>query len=159
MSDERDVDREIARMDADARIKSAAERIRFQQESAMAVIKGLTFANGGAILALLTFVGNHSTNLNPGQLRSSFTAFAAGLALALSSYVGAYFSQGSYSHSETSDSWNHQSDMRQVPRLYTEDANKERRTGTIFEILGVACVVASLISFVVGAFSALNSIT
>ena len=125
----------------------------------MAVIKGLTFVNGGAILALLTFVGNHSSTINPAQLRSAFTAFAVGLASALFSYVGAYFSQGSYSHSETSDSWNHQSDMRQMPRLYTEDANKERRTGTIFEISGVFCVAASLISFVVGSFSALNSIT
>ncbi len=157
--DEAGVRLAIARMDAEARLQSASDRLKFQQETALAAIRGLTFANGGAILALLTFVGNQQGKVDLIQMRGAFEAFAFGLGFALASYLGAYYSQSWFAHSETSDAWNYQSDMLSKPRQYTEVANQERRRGWIFQLSALGLIVGSLINFTMGAFQALEAIT
>ena len=61
-------------MDYEASTAHASERLRFQQETAVAAIKSLTLVNGGAILALLTFIGNSPAKYNVGDLEKAFGA-------------------------------------------------------------------------------------
>lgn len=149
---------ESARMDYEASITHASERLRFQQETAIAAIKALTLVNGGAIIALLTFIGNNPANYGASDLRTAFSGFAVGLGFALASYLGAYYSQSWFMHSDISAAWDYQHDMRQEPRNYSEVGNTERKRGHIFQIFGLACITSSLCMFIFGAFMALDGI-
>ena len=136
-----DTERVIARMDAEARIDSASHRLRFQQETAISAIKALTLANGGAILSLLTFVGNHAAKVQAANFEGAFISFAAGLSVALFAYLPAYYSQAWFMHSETSDAWNSQHDMMEEPRSYSEVGEAERKRGWIYQNFGVGCIL------------------
>lgn len=150
------LDREIATMDYEASIQRSAERLRFQQETGLAAIKSLMFANGGAILALLTFIGNDSGAFDASSLRRAFGAFCLGLTFTLLSYLGAYFSQAWFSNSDTSIAWNYQKDMKSEPRSH--DYELEMGRGHGFLIFAIACIFSSLACFGYGAFAALNGI-
>lgn len=153
-----EIDREIARMDYEARIAAAADRLRFQQETGLAAIKSLMLANGGAILALLTFIGNRPGNYDGASLRSAFTYFCVGLGLALLSYLGAYYSQAWFQRFEISNAWNHPNDMKREARLHDKDVREEARIGHIFLIVSLTCIAGSLGTFGFGAFAALNGL-
>jgi len=50
--------RELAKLDYEASIKEAADRLHFQQEIGLTPCKSGILVNGGAIIGLLTFIGN-----------------------------------------------------------------------------------------------------
>lgn len=150
--------REVARMDYEASLTQASERLRFQQETAIAAIKGLTLANGGAIISLLTFIGNSSADYSGADLKTAFSSFAIGLGFALASYLGAYYSQSWFMFSDMSTAWDYQRDMQGESREHTEMGNKERRRGWIAQLFGLACITSSLGMFIYGAFMALEGI-
>ena len=158
MPTDQDLERQISRMDAEAKITHASERLKFQQQCALATIKSLTIVNGGAILSLLTFIGNNNAHYDVPALRQAFEGFGLGLVLALASYIAAYHSESWYMHSDTSDSWNYQDDMRQMPRRHHADANKERRRGWLLQIAAIGLVTGSLPMFIYGCFRALTGI-
>ncbi len=81
-----------------------------------------------------------------------------GLILALSSYIAAYHSESWYVHSDTSDAWDYQDDMRRMPRRHTSDGNKERLRAWHLQIAAISLVSASLPMFIYGSVAALKGI-
>lgn len=158
MSRDQELERQIARMDAEAKIADAAERLRFQQQCALAAVRALTLVNGGAILALLTFIGNNDARYDTTALKAAITGYVVGLAFALSTYVLAYHSEAWNRDCDTSDAWNYQDDMRQLPRRHEAVASKERHRGWLLQISAISLVTASLLMFAYASFQALNGI-
>lgn len=60
---------------------------------ANATLKGLLLANGGAIISLLTYVGNEGSVADARALKSAFIAFAAGLSCCMLAHLVGYASQ------------------------------------------------------------------
>ena len=48
--------------------------------------------------------------------------------------------------------------MRREPRAYTDEGNRERKRGHLFQLFGLACITSSLGMFIYGAFAALDGI-
>lgn len=66
-------------------------------------LKSLLLVNGGALIAMLTFLGNVQTEFaHPWLLWFSFATFVSGLVLALVATILGYFAQSAYSAQATS---------------------------------------------------------
>ncbi|MDP9421639.1 MAG: hypothetical protein M3Q19_02180 [Pseudomonadota bacterium] len=151
-----ELDREIARMDFEASRDQAADRLRFQHEIGMAAVKSIMFANGGAILALLTFIGNRQGTYDKADLKIAFQSFSIGMLCTLAAYIAGYFSQGQLSNFDTTNSWNYQLDMKGEKRAH--DGKWEGNLGTWFLAAGIGLVLGGLAFFAHGAFAALEGV-
>ena len=69
---------------------------------AQSALKTLVVVNGGAIIALLTFIGNQGGQFDPRGIFWSFVWFGFGLSLAIMAYFPAYLSQIKYLESARS---------------------------------------------------------
>ena len=113
---------------------------------AQATLKTLTLVNGGAIISLLTFIGNESVRPEKEAIFWSFVWFSAGLTLSTLAHGLAYLVQESYLSSASN---------RMVGG--EQRASDGRGNGLI---LGAAlCCLASLALFFAGALVALDAIT
>jgi len=65
-----------------------AQRLGFQHDFAQAALKSAVLVNGGAIVALFTFLGNEKVVVHPDLLFWSFGSFAAALGSGLAAYFG-----------------------------------------------------------------------
>lgn len=73
-------------------------------------LKALVIANGGAVVAILTFAGNANTKVNPAAISNGLMAFAGGLIAVLVVFFCSYVSQWHYtsekpSEERTGDRW------------------------------------------------------
>ena len=150
------LEQEIARMDFEASRNQAADRLRFQHEIGMAAVKSIMFANGGAILALLTFIGNQQGAFDKAGLKVAFQSFSIGMLCTLAAYVAGYLSQGQLSNFDTTNSWNYQQDLKGEKRIH--DGKWEGNLGTWFLTGGIALIFGGLGAFAYGAFAALEGI-
>ncbi|MFA7506363.1 MAG: hypothetical protein WCZ28_16815 [Burkholderiaceae bacterium] len=75
-------------------LDDAANRVRWQHEFSLAGIRTLVLINGGAIIALLTYLGQAGTRLSAERLEASFFAYVVGLVATVVAYLLAYYSQG-----------------------------------------------------------------
>jgi len=66
-------------------------RLEVQNGLGQSALKSMMLVNGGAIISLLTFVGNKGGVVNVCALKISMGMFCAGLVCALAAYFGAYF--------------------------------------------------------------------
>jgi hypothetical protein len=148
--------REMALEDYRADIAEVAERLRYQVDFAQAALKNLHLANGGAILALLTFLGNTDFDFNFKAIWWAFVWFGVGLFSSLSSYFGAYFSQDHFMDVTIKQAWNAQRRARGLDPSY--DYVHPHKIGTRFAYFGIGAAVLSLIAFLVGAFVALGGL-
>lgn len=144
--------------DADGYRTSQEQRLGFQQEIGLATIKSMGFINAGAIVSLLTFIGNSHGQYDNGDLRLAFGSFAVGLTLTLLTYFAAYLSQGVLMDHDVSQTANLVAHMRQVQPAYVGDANKEGKIGSGLIWAAIGMLLSSLILFVAGSFFALNGI-
>lgn len=71
-------------------------RLEVQNTLGQAALKSMMLANGGAIISLLTFIGNKAGVHDAHALKVAFGLFGAGLFSSLFAYTGAYFSQGMF---------------------------------------------------------------
>ncbi len=155
-SEDEEAFRKIAEADYKAYLEEAGERLRFQTEFSQSALKNLTFVNGGAIIALFTFIGNDNAQFDANYLRWSFAAFLIGLFLSLFSYIGAYFSQGMFMHVTIIQAWNSQLRMHGFDEKY--DFKKEIKLGNVNLYLAIMLAVGSLIGFGVGSYCALEGV-
>lgn len=147
---------EIARLNHDANVSEVSERLRFQHEYSLAGIRGLFIANGGAVIALFTFMGNTQANFDHQFLWWSFLAFGSGIAAALAAYFGAYLSQAQFMYVTAHQMWNFQRIM--VGTDQTEDHEKPLKWGNRALNSAIGAAVASLTGFVVGSGFALSAV-
>lgn len=150
------VTRAINEADYDAYTSEGADRLRFQTEFSQAALKNLLLVNGGALLALLTVIGNSDVSFDKRGMWWAFAWFGSGLICSLAAYFGAYFSQGSFMDVAISQAWNAQSRSHGLEPSY--DIKKSMHSGNIYLWFGIGAAVLSLVSFILGAFVALNAI-
>ncbi|GAA0862465.1 hypothetical protein GCM10009115_09240 [Sphingopyxis soli] len=130
-----------------------AQRLQFQHDFAQSALKTLVLVNGGAIIALFTFLGHERAAFDLLWLKRSFAAFAAGLGLAMFAYFGAFYSQANYMTAVYQQAINSRSAMAALD--LREDEEPAERWGTIFLRVGVGSALLALAAFVGGSVCAL----
>lgn len=115
---------------------------------AQASLKSLILVNGGAILALLTFLGNTNAEFGPRGMFYAFVWFSVGLTLSMLAHGLAYFVQESYLNAAAA---------RMNGKV--EETNGANRSGSVFIFAAALCCLGGLVLFITGAFVALFAIT
>ncbi|MGE3690593.1 MAG: hypothetical protein AB7F98_04355 [Novosphingobium sp.] len=146
----------IGKEDYAANWAEVGDRLRFQIEYVQSALKNLHLVNGGAIVALLTLIGNAKIPFDKRAIWWAFFWFASGLIFALSAYAGAYFSQSYYMEATAKQAWNAQAKAHGTKKRW--DFKFSSLMGNAALYSGVFCAVASLVCFVIGAFVALGGI-
>ena len=150
--------RQQANDEASRRWDEAAERLKFATAYAHAGLKGLFLANGGAIVALLTFLGNaQAAHVEKHKIWWAFVCFTLALSLVLAAYIAGYASHASSMQATFARYMNALRAAQGFPG--NSDAARDESRANFTENLGLAFVVASLALFVCGAFVALDAIT
>lgn len=139
--------RDLESMAYDAATAEAAERLRFSVGFALSGLQALTLANGGALIALFTFLGNSG----------AVTLFAVGLASNLVAFIGAHLSQDAYYTMAQVEAWKAQAAMAATE--YPDDVLKHHRTGTFWQRLAMIAALLALACFICGAAFALAGVT
>ncbi|MDE1967506.1 MAG: hypothetical protein KGI92_01250 [Alphaproteobacteria bacterium] len=124
----------------------ASDLISFRAviDFANSAIKLLVLVNGGAVIAILTFLGNlvakqDSDTAVVGASGFAITYFVVGLAAAVTAAAAAYLSQVCFTE------------------LSTE--KRKKGWGNLFRAIGLATALVSLICFSVGAWVASDALT
>lgn len=71
------------------------DRLKYAQDFAHAALRGLTVINGGAIVALFTFIGNTSAAFDHDAIWVAFLCFTGGLTATIAAMICGYFAHGS----------------------------------------------------------------
>jgi hypothetical protein len=149
---------EVARLDHAEHLQEISERRGYQMQLALSALRGLALANGGAIVALFTFIGN--VGLASGSsalLWGGFAVFAVGLSASIAATIFGFFAQGYYGFSTQHQIWNEQRMMfgaESDSGEYTAFHAKGQRA----ENSGVITAIVSLGCFVVGSGLALAGV-
>lgn len=151
--------RETARLDHEALQKDAELRLGYQVEFSHNALKALTLANGGAIVALFTLLGNVDNArlaVDAGLIWWAFAAFTSGLVCTFVASFGAFFSQSFYMLSSQQEAWEKQAEMLGAESKY--DHLAEYQKGEKAEFVGIVAAILSLILFAFGGGFALASV-
>jgi hypothetical protein len=143
--------RHIAQLDFELAKLDVLERLKFQAEFAQTAWKSLTLVNGGAIVALFTFIGNARPMLDQSRIWIGFVCFAVGLSTNIVSIMAGFLAQAFYMKTTTSAAWNKQAEMHGYAPQYADEQMREARIGDIWEVVAIAACVLSLVTFVIGA--------
>lgn len=132
------------------------ERLKYQVEFSQAALRNLHLVNGGAIIALLTFVGNVSDGIDKLSIFWSFVWFSSGLACSLLAYLGAYFSQAFFMNVAFSQAWEaqHAAEGSSVKFPFEQDL----RRGNVALLFGIGMELVSMACFIIGAFVAIEGL-
>lgn len=149
--------REMARQDYAAQTAEAAQRLQYQIDYSKMLLNALTVGNGGAILALLTFIGNTGAKTDPAQMKWAFGIYGAGLVLVFLSYTGAFFSQSHFYEASQHQAWNDQA--KSVGATANNDVKGPMGKGLSGLGFGVLMAMLSLAAFIGGSIAALTAIT
>ena len=159
-----DVIARIAADDLAAARADAAERVKFQVSIADTTMKALILVNGGAVIALFTFLGNligrgGSASFDTAPIWSAFACFIGGLVAALLCHVAAFLSQDRFFNQAMHEVW------RTQEAAFTGEPNEptkaERRLncqGGWFYIAGVLLAILSALAFSAGSWFALTGL-
>lgn len=156
MTDE-ETKREIALQDYEHQTTEAMARLQYQVDYSKALLNGLTVGNGGAILALLTFIGNTGSKVDPATMQGAFAAYGGGLALVLVAYASGFFTQYFLYDASQSQAWNAQAEARGVTGQY--DVAGPMKHGNLALWAGVAAAIGSMACFIYGSLQALAALT
>ena len=145
-------------MESDYRsyLKESEDRLRFQIEFAQAALGNLLLVNGGAILALLTALGNSRLEHDDRGVFWSFVWFGCGLSTALLAYFCAFYSQLHFYNSASYKTWNTQAQLHALEAQYDHVGDFSR--GNLALFLGAMLAFLSLAMFVTGSFVALEAL-
>lgn len=147
---------ELALLEGQRRWDETTDRLRYSNEYAQAGLKGLFLANGAAIIALLTFVGNSKRAIDPSGLWWSFAWFSVGLAMVLFAYICAYLSQDLIMKAVFKLSRAAESAAHGTKQHF--DHRQHENAGECAVKLALGSAVGGLLSFICGAFVALDAI-
>ncbi|TCM17203.1 hypothetical protein EDF56_106319 [Novosphingobium sp. PhB165] len=141
------------------------ERLRYQMTFAEKGLAAMMLANGGALIALFTFIGNtvgkaeSALKLDTPLLWGAFAVFAFGVALVLLAHLFAFFSQHTYYIQTALEMWRHQRSLNTgiVDREVAKEAALNRR-GNFYLYGGLGSLGTSLLCFIAGAGLALAGV-
>ncbi len=155
----------VAELDYETARGDMAERIKIQWSIADATMKALLLANGGAMIALFTFVGNliaRSTTrpaFHAEGLRWAFACFVTGLVLALLTHAAAFVSQEQFMYTSAEESWRQQRIM--TTQVSEPPSAKELMyfgRAKIFYTAAFGLAILSVVAFGIGCWKALWSL-
>ena len=155
-SEVRAVMRSISDKDYSAFLAEGQDRLRYQVDFAQAVIRNLLLVNGGAVLALLTALGNSSIHHDERGMWWAFFWFGGGLITALGAYFAAFYSQFFYYNGTMYQAWNAQRTAHDLKQAH--DPMPQFKRGDLALTLGVCATSLSLCAFVLGSFIALDAL-
>ncbi|WP_257554162.1 hypothetical protein [Sphingobium sp. CFD-2] len=148
--------REIYRLNHDAKLAEESARLTYQTDFAQAALKNLMLVNGGAVVALLTFIGNSQATFDRAAMSVAFSSFIGGLLLGLAAYILAYFSQAFFMNMNALERSNTQFKMVMLDEPHKTDPT--RRIGNCALYAAIGAAVGSVAAFGIGAWHAMNSI-
>lgn len=160
-----DAIRRIAEQDHTAARAEAAERIKNQMSIADATMKALLLANGGAMVALFTFIGNALAKaggkplFDAASLWTAFACFVAGLVAALLTHALAFVSQERFYHTAMLEVWRAQR-VAVTGEAEEPDARETQafRFGQRAYVVAFTLAVVSVVLFAIGCGSALRGV-
>lgn len=150
---------EIARLDYEDFRAESADRLKIQEGLGTTALRSLILINGGAIIALFTFLGSAGSKAAAMDGRAAWFAFAwfvAGLASVVASTGAAYLMQMYAYHSTVEQMWAAQS--RSMGGDRQADIGRTHKLTTIFERATIALAAVSLLAFCVGSGVALDGL-
>lgn len=136
--------------------EDARKRLEYSSMYAASAIKSLFLLNGGSIISLLTFIGNHQVDFGKRGLFWAFAWFASGIFLALVSYFGAYFSQSFFMNASYARA--HEALGNKLHLSVVAEAEKPTASGNMWICIAVSSAALSAMLFGVGAFVTLFAI-
>ncbi len=139
------------------KLADAQNRLDYADGYGQSALKSAFLVNGGAIVALLTFVGNVESTVDIEGLFWAFVSFIAGLIASLLGYLGAYFSQNYFYLAMLDEA--RLSKAKALNLHLKAEAAKETRSGNCWLGVAIAGAILSVISFGCGSIMALQSIT
>jgi hypothetical protein len=149
-------ERAIALEDYKLNSQEGLERLKYQVEYSQSALRNLQLVNGGAIIALLTFIGNVEEGIDRISILWSFIWFSIGLVSSLASYLGAYISQARFMDVAFLQAW--QAQHRAQGSLRTFPHDKEMKCGNLALAIGIVLAVLSVLCFMIGAFVAIEGL-
>jgi hypothetical protein len=153
-----EANRHIAELEHQMAQQAVAELWRIQGELSLAAFKGLTLANGGALIALFTFVGNSSAGFDPSRIDMAFFCFVAGLTLSLASTLCSTIAHKYLLASVAYYTWNMQAEMHGYERQHSDQENQRGTASKWWEAAALSSAAASLSAFATGAWYALHGV-
>lgn len=155
----------IAENDLAAARADAAERNKAQLTIADAAMKALMLANGGAMIALFTFIGNlvakspAAVPFSTQRLWGAFACFVVGLTAALLCYVCAFVSQDRFYNQAMVEVWRQQEAwQRSLNSLPNAREVRFFKQGMAAYATGIVLAFCSIIAFMVGCGFALSGV-
>lgn len=160
---------DLARMaseDHAAARAEAGERLKFQNGIADAAMKALMLANGGAMVALFTFIGNLMAKAANGRipfhttsLWIAFACFVGGLVAALLCHICAFLSQDRFFKQTMQEAWRQQeAAIRKEATTISALELRLFRQGMTIYFAGIGLSLVSLTAFAVGCGFALSGV-
>jgi hypothetical protein len=135
--------------------EDATDRLRFQQEFSISGFKTLILVNGGAVIGLLTYLGNLHDERTAAGLRLAFAGYVVGLACAVLAYLPAYYGQGQvmlHSASEVFVAMGIEEENAETQRKRVRQSNFWIGAAVVLSLL-------SLLGFVGGSIAAMCAIS
>lgn len=131
-----------------ASMADAQARLEHQVQLAQSALKGLMIVNGGAIIALFTFLGTGRGKIQISYVWWGFSFFVGGLVLTLLATILGFLAQGMYMNVSFREARRNQ-DLIAGRDLMPHD--KSEFWGNVFEYAAIFAVVLSLAAFACGA--------
>lgn len=135
----------------------AQHRLEIQNQLGQGALKSMMLTNGGAIIAVLTFIGNKGGAANLGAIQLGMALFGIGLFAGLLAYFGAYFSQSEFMNVASYRMVNALHQFAGAEEVSTPP--KHEVVGTRFLFFSIALLFMSLLCFAGGAVATLYGIT
>lgn len=151
------IHREIAKEDFSVYFEDAKERLGHAISLGQSALRSLFLVNGGAILAMLTLVGNSNAVVEERALFWAFIWFGSGLISTLASSVLFAISQMFYMQSSNEEGWKAQAIYHATP--YANDGTRDDRIGDLTMKGTIMLALLALILFLIGSFVALDAVT
>jgi hypothetical protein len=150
--------KKIAQFDYEELRNDVNERLKYQFEFSQAIFKSLFLINGGAIVALLTFIGNGKSIVDKTNLFLAMLFFCLGLAFILIAHFGAYFSQGYFMYASSYQAHNAKRILYGLEIEAQDLIKKNNKKGMIAFIAAIVFAGLSLLFFSGGTIFALDGV-
>lgn len=157
MQDDRAMQQAASIRHYDQQTKEAEHRLGFAIGFAQSGLQALALVNGGALVALFTFIGSANVVRFDFQcIWTAFAAFAAGLVCNMTAYLAAHLSQDQFYLTAQYSAWKVEDEM--VGAGPRHDPRAPWRRGQNAQLAAIATAVLSLICFLVGTGFALAGV-
>ena len=136
------------------------DRIRYQVEFAQTIVRTLALLNGGAVIALFTFVGQVNGRVallfDPAQIKAAFAGYIVGLIMAVLALGSGFLAQVMFGHASANDAkfWGALSRGVTIPK----PGRKHDSIGQGGLIAAAVLALASLAAFATGSWYALSGV-